>query len=142
MVKVNSGYYGDGCHVIQTEEERILHQDKFASPDYFTQEMIPGEREYATHILIRKGKIVKSLGIEYIFDHPLPIKGQDSPRDVMLMRDPHLHVWESLLTDFAYEGLCCVNYKMKDGVPLLLEINPRFGGSLATFFVSFLRHFK
>lgn len=141
MVKVNSGYYGDGCHVLRTEEDRVLHQDKLASPDYFTQEMIVGKREYAIHILIRNGRIIKSLGVEYRFDHPLPIKGQDAPREVVLVNDPYLRVWESILAELGYEGLCCVNYKMKDGVPLLLEINPRFGGSLATFFISFLRHF-
>ena len=41
--------------------------------------------------------------------------------------------------EVGFEGLCCVNYKYRDGIPKILEINPRMGGSLARFFFSFLR---
>ncbi len=39
-------------------------------------------------------------------------------------------------------GLCCFNYKVIDDNPYLLEINPRFGGSLSSFFFSFIRQLK
>jgi predicted ATP-grasp superfamily ATP-dependent carboligase len=35
-----------------------------------------------------------------------------------------------------------VNYKVVRGLPYILEINPRFGGSLTPYFFSFIRHLK
>ncbi|MGH8049795.1 MAG: hypothetical protein ACREPB_03945, partial [Arenimonas sp.] len=35
---------------------------------------------------------------------------------------------------------CCFNYKVRDGQAMILEINPRFGGSLCQYFISFIRH--
>jgi hypothetical protein len=29
-----------------------------------------------------------------------------------------------------FQGLCCFNYKLVDGQPVIFELNPRFGGSL------------
>ena len=34
------------------------------------------------------------------------------------------------LWTLGYEGTCCFNYKLVDGAPVILELNPRFGGSL------------
>jgi len=36
----------------------------------------------------------------------------------------------AILPSLRYEGLCCFNYKMDNGVLVVLELNPRFGGSL------------
>ena len=34
------------------------------------------------------------------------------------------------MRDLDYTGTCCINYKLADGVPMLFEINPRFGATL------------
>ncbi len=140
MLKVKVGGDGKGCHLILSEEDQDRHANKLDSPDYFIQQMIPGRREYATHMLMSNGRLQAALGVEYEFDKPYPIKGQDKPVAVRLQRDPFLDDWVRLLARHRYEGLCCVNYKILEGQPLLLELNPRFGGSLALFFFSFLRH--
>lgn len=56
--------------------------------------------------------------------------------------DPFLLLWDRLLDTLGFEGLCCINYKLNNGRPLLLEINPRFGGSLGEYFFAFLRHLE
>jgi len=39
--------------------------------------------------------------------------------------------FESILGPLAYSGPCCIDYKVTEsGQTIVLEINPRFGGSL------------
>lgn len=55
-----------------------------------------------------------------------------------LVTTPHLSVLERMLAAIGYEGLCCVDFKVRDGRLQLLEINPRLGGSLAPSFGAFI----
>jgi predicted ATP-grasp superfamily ATP-dependent carboligase len=111
------------------------------SPEFFSQQFVLGEYEYATHILFKDRKIVHSINIEYKFDTRMPIKGKDQFID---RNDgcecPYLDLFATILESINFNGLCCVNYKISDNQPLIIEINPRFGGSLCLHFYSFLRH--
>jgi carbamoylphosphate synthase large subunit len=119
-----------------TEEK---YKDLISSPDYFCQEMVLGEKEFATHILLRDKKIVADLNVEYIFRTKLPIKGQDKLAGRRIVKSAHLDVFTDILNSIGFEGICCFNYKEVDGKPLIIEINPRFGASLSLYFISFLR---
>ncbi|MNC96669.1 hypothetical protein D3C83_141030 [compost metagenome] len=55
---------------------------------------------------------------------------------------PFLDSFCEILTLLKFEGLCCFNYKIKDSRPLIFEINPRFGGSLCSYFYPFIRHLE
>jgi hypothetical protein len=112
------------------------------SAQYFCQEIIPGPFEFATHILFLGNKIVKSLNIMYAFDSKFPIKGQDVNVYRVVHRCPYLKLFGRILQTIGFEGLCCVNYKVADGRPYLLEINPCLGENLAPFFLSFVRHLR
>jgi biotin carboxylase len=39
-------------------------------------------------------------------------------------------VFERILKAFNYEGPANFNYKLKDGKPIIFEMNPRMGGSM------------
>jgi predicted ATP-grasp superfamily ATP-dependent carboligase len=52
----------------------------------------------------------------------------------------YIDIFSDLLNAIGFEGLCCIDYKVKNGIPYIFEINPRFGGSLSFYFFSFLRH--
>lgn len=43
---------------------------------------------------------------------------------------PLLQLFNRILRALDYEGTCCFNYKFADGIPMILEINPRFGASI------------
>ena len=127
------------CHlVVGPGRERELSA-LVNSSDYLTQAYIPGAREYATHVVFRDGRVVCALEFEYVFGASAPIKMQDQPLRIGLRACPHLDLFAAVLEEVGFEGLCCVNYKYRDGIPKILEINPRMGGSLARFFFSFLR---
>jgi predicted ATP-grasp superfamily ATP-dependent carboligase len=142
ILKKRIDWWGKNCHIIRNNDDEIEQIDRINDPEYFCQELIPGPTEFATHILFINGRIVKALNIMYEFDRPLPIKGQDRTLFQVVHRCPYLGLFARILQTIKFEGLCCVNYKVADRQPYLLEINPRFGGSLAPYFFSFVRFLR
>ena len=54
----------------------------------------------------------------------------DKPR---LSRTRFTPEFQSILRFIGFNGLCCVNYKLRNERPVILEINPCFGASLCPF---------
>ncbi len=140
ILKKSIDGWGENSHIILDAQQEQTFSDALANPEYFTQAFIPGAYEYATHIVFRDHKIVCAINIEYVFETETPIKGKDQPIYTKICRCPYLDVFSSILISIGFEGLCCFNYKVYDNRLFILEINPRFGGSLCPFFCSFLRH--
>ena len=142
ILKKKTDEWGAHSYVIcDTQQERSL-ADLRAHPDYFTQEMITGKHEYCTHILFKDQTIVSALTIKYTFKTDVPIKGKDEPICTCVTSCEYIDTFSSILKSIDFEGLCNINYKISDGRLFILEINPRFGGSLSPFFVFFLTHLK
>jgi hypothetical protein len=139
ILKKRQGEWSEHIHVIEGARDERKHACELASPEYFRQEIVRGPYEYATHILFKQGRIACSLNIEYAFETETPIKGHDREIYKKVCSCPFLDVFASILASIGFEGLCCFNYKVRDGRPLILEINPRFGGSLCPYFFVFLR---
>jgi len=140
ILKKRIGIYGKECWMIRSRDEESQMLDRLRDSAYYCQEVIRGPREFATHILFLNNKIAKSLNIMYEFENEFPIKGQDQWFIRVIHRCPYLGLFAEILKSIGFEGLCCVNYKVFRGRPYVLEINPRFGGSLAPYFFSFIRH--
>lgn len=140
VLKRNPDEAGEHCHIVlDAAAERALPAE-CAGADYFRQEFIPGRREYACHVLFIGGRIVHALTIEYGYDTDYPIKGRVAPRYMLIRRCPWLPLFARVLDALHFEGLSCVNYKLRDRKPMLLEINPRLGRSATGYFFAFLRH--
>ena len=142
ILKKRIGDWGIGCYIISSRDDEVAQLDRITNPEYFCQEFISGSTEFATHVLFVKGRIVKALNIRYEFASDAPIKGQIPYLFKVIDRCPYLDLFARMLRTIEFEGLCCVNYKVAGGQPYLLEINPRFGGSLASYFFSFVRHLR
>ena len=140
ILKKRIGVWGKDCFIIRDHDDEKAQLCRINDPQYFCQELVPGCEEFATHILFVDGEIVKALNIRYGFASDTPIKGQDTPDLNVVHRSEYLDLFARVLRTVEFEGLCCVNYKVVRGEPFLLEINPRFGGSLAPYFFSFIRH--
>lgn len=140
ILKKRSGSWGQDCYVIRSEEDEQKHLSLIQDPNYFCQHLVPGSAEFATHILFKNGRILKALNVRYEFSTDLPIKGQDPALVQVICRCRYLDLWTKVLQHIRFEGLCCVNYKIANGEPFLLEINPRFGGSLKSYFFMFVKH--
>jgi hypothetical protein len=142
ILKKRIGIWGRECRVIHDLKDKADAMAQINDPAYFCQEIVRGRQEFATHILFVNGRIAKSLNIMYEFESETPIKGQDPFLYRVIHRCPYLDLFSSILNSVGFQGLCCVNYKVAGGRPYILEINPRFGGSLAPYFSSFVRGIK
>lgn len=142
MLKKKVTWAGDFCYVISDTEQKAKYSELINSDDYFCQEIIGGVNEYATHILFKDGKIVETLTVEYTFYDEIPINGKSGFAYTKIVKCKCLDTFSSILNAIGYEGLCCFDYKIEDGKPKIFEINPRFGGSLGNYFISFLNNLK
>jgi predicted ATP-grasp superfamily ATP-dependent carboligase len=125
--------------MIRDAGEEMLVLDKLNDPAFYRQKIIPGRFEFATHILFANDRVVKALNIMYEFESEYSIKGQDPDLYKVIHRCGYLDLFADVLRSIDFQGLCCVNYKVMRGRPYILEINPRFGGSLSPYFFSFIR---
>lgn len=140
ILKKSIDEWGQNTHIIFDAEQKQSFSEQLNNPDYFSQALVKGAREYATHILMKDQKIVCSLTIEYGFKNEMPVKGKDVGIYRTISSCDYLGIFAEMLSSISFEGLCCVNYKILDDRPMIFEINPRFGASLCPFFFSFLRH--
>lgn len=142
ILKRKIDYSGQNCHIIDDEQEELKFSALLKSSEYYSQAFIPGQYEYATHILFKNQKITSSMNIEYFFESETPIKGKNTPLSITTCSCPYLDLFADILTLIGFEGLCCFNYKVYDNQPYLIEINPRFGSSLAPYFLSFINRLR
>lgn len=142
ILKRNPDEAGAHCHIVTDADTERALADECAGPDYIRQEFISGRREYASHILFMGGRIMHALTIEYGYHTDLPVKGRVAPAYMLICHCPWLPLFADVLATLHFEGLCCVNYKLRDGEPVLLEINPRLGRSATGYFFAFLRHLE
>lgn len=142
ILKRKIDYSGQNSHIIDNEHEELKFSALLKSSEYYSQAFIPGQYEYATHVLFKNQKITSSMNIEYFFESETPIKGKNTPLSMATCSCPYLDLFADILTLIEFEGLCCFNYKVYDNQPYLIEINPRFGSSLAPYFLSFINRLR
>jgi len=141
ILKKKVDAWGENSHIVRDGEQERALRGLLESPEYYRQELVRGDREYATHFLHARGKCAHSITIEYVFDKEIYIKGKDTVLDQRKKSGClFTELFSDILEFIGFEGLCCFNYKIVDGRPLLIEINPRFGGSLCSFFYPFLEY--
>jgi hypothetical protein len=142
ILKKSIGHSSENCHIIFDAQQEQNLSAILTNPEYFTQELISGSNEYATHILFKNKRIISSLNVEYSFDTATPIKGKNKPLYTRICQCPYLDVFSAILLLIGFEGLCCFNYKDFESLLYIIEINPRFGGSLAPYFSSFIKQLE
>lgn len=131
ILKRRRGYWGRHAHVVHDADQAAALG--VGDPDWFAQTFIPGEVEYAAHILRDRGRIWYAATVRYELDRPDAILGaQARPVRMTLTRGcVHLRTFAAILAALDYEGTACIDYKLVGDAPRIFEINPRFGASLA-----------
>ena len=124
------------------QELQLLEELDVNNEEYFRQQCVLGFNEYATHIFFKNNRIIRAITMKYIFDKEQAIKYKDKQLGMIIDKncDEHLDLFASILERMGYNGICCFNYKIvENNRPVIFEINPRVGGSLAIYLFSFLR---
>jgi hypothetical protein len=99
--------------------------------DYFKQQYVAGNTEYATHMVTIGGRVIYHSTVKYTFGAKYYVKGERCPAPPPEFCDCPCYGQLSAIVDrLAYTGTCCFNYKITADGLKLFEINPRFGHSL------------
>jgi hypothetical protein len=141
VIKKRRDAFGIHSFVVTTDSKRkslgITDEE-----EYFCQEYVTGQHEYTTHVLMKNQRIVFSITIEFTFGSEFFVKGvQDKHVSHRVVDCPFLPLFEEILAKSAFSGICCFNFKLRDGKPVLFEINPRFGASLCPYVSEVLVHY-
>lgn len=139
ILKKSVDEYGQSTFIIDNEMDEQRHAHDLNNSGFYSQELVSGKHEYATHIVFKDGKITANLNIRYTFSEASFVKGKQKYLCRQVCLTKHQELFAEILTKLGFEGICCFNYKEKDGKPMIFEINPRFGGSLTDYFFSFVR---
>lgn len=125
--KARRGDFGQGVRVIRAPEE-----DDAPPPDSFAQEAVAGRYEYVLHLLRVDGRVRYKLCYRYDMEEPLSVRGEAAAPRLIEPADPSpaMATCVRILDALGYEGTCCFNYKQEGGRLSVIELNPRFGGSL------------
>jgi hypothetical protein len=136
--KRRRGWWGMHCHIVKgLQDERDLDLSDDA---WFAQAFVPGQVEFATHILRVGGQIRYASTFVYKMATPTFVKGaHGTPLHTRFIPGcVYLDLFSEILARLDYEGTTCIDYKVVDRQPVLFEINPRFGGSLSSDVTAYL----
>lgn len=135
VLKRNVSEWGVDTYIINDADGEDEHRERIGSGEFLRQEYVPGQREYTTHILMAGGRIRFQRTIEFTFTEAMFVKGRSfaaaSQESIDHRRFSGL--FEGILNCLGFRGICCLNYKLQDGVPKIFEVNPRQGASLTWF---------
>jgi hypothetical protein len=133
IVKRRKDVNGHSAQIAHTPADSLRLRAALEDPAYFAQTYVPGDTEFATHILVRSGEPLYHLNIVYQMGVCSYVKNnQCKPLSLTTNRDEaYLSFFMSVLKLIGYDnGTCCFDYKFLNGRVQLLELNPRCGGSL------------
>lgn len=131
IIKPRVGSGGKGSRIVRKESE-ITDADRTSVMEAY----IPSSEEYATNIMFNGGRTLghvtyrkKAAREEYILG-----QGEEDQHHIVneVCETPFLSLFESILKDADFTGICCVDYKIDNGQPKIFEINARLGFTLAT----------
>ena len=128
LLKARRGDWGQGIRILRSPAD----EPDVAPPDSFREAAVEGEDEYVLHLLRVDGQVRYSLCYRYGMGAALTVRGAvDAPRSITPADDsPARDTCIAVLDALGFEGTCCFNYKLVGERPVILELNPRFGGSL------------
>jgi glutathione synthase/RimK-type ligase-like ATP-grasp enzyme len=139
VLKRRWGDSGKGIHLVLDDSNAHDLPANAGSDEYFRQELVPGRYEYTAHILFIDKRIRRALCIEHEMTQEAYVKGSVNARRQRIVRCRHLPVFARMLAALEFEGLCNIDFKLRDGKPLVMEVNPRVGASLCPYVFAFVR---
>ncbi len=145
VLKRREDEFGAHTHLVRTREDEVQVRQLLTRPAFFAQRYVPGNREYATHILVRRGEPVFQMNVIYEMSNEFYVKNNTFRQNkVTVNHDPtSWSLFFEILAEIGYaDGACCFNYKYESEKIQIFELNPRFGGSLNRGINDYLRAYQ
>ena len=138
IIKRRRGEWGVGGRILLAPPDGPVAFDRATE---FIQAYVPGAMEYATHILLKGGALLFAATVRHTLRaSPYVMGASEQPvRSDWLEATPCLPLFLRMLATAGFrDGICCIDYRLVAGRPLVFEINPRFGASLGERIIPFL----
>lgn len=125
---------GVGVRLVHSKNElrACQEQEPWRGHSHLLQAYVGGDRQSATHCICKDGRIVWHCA--YVYEPADSNTVCNRGRRIHRTTEPasRLAEFESFLAPLSYSGPCNVDYKISadDDRTMIMEINPRFGGSL------------
>ena len=112
------------------------------STTYFKQEYILGEKEYSFHSVMFNGEICAYYCMEFVFEDILHInyKSKLLYKKRCKIENDKVLFFQKLLNHINYQGISCIDFKIRDGKIYVFEVNPRMGFNLQPYFHTFIEN--
>lgn len=131
-VDLNSG---NGILLVKSAGEipQYAKQEFWINKPVILQEYIESNEEYVTHLVCKNGEILWHASLKFTLEDKQVIR---SPFNVkrterVATREKFLDQFSSCLRPLNFNGPCNIDYKIAaNGDLKIMEINPRFGGTL------------
>ena len=125
IVKNTQGFGGHGSYIISSKRG-LRHSNS----NFIVQKYIDHPEEYSGHFYVKAGEIkyyvifcANNSSKNYITHGPLQnYVDKTSEVEIESLRE--------IFKELKYNGFACVDFKIKDGILYIFEINPRLGGSI------------
>lgn len=133
VTKRVSAANGDSVRICHNKDELIEIKE-----DEVVNEYIEGKTEYASNIFYKNGQIIEDATYEKTFNNNYYVLNQETKYKMINKRvenpfkDEFISMFKTLVADDE-ELMCCIDYKIKDNVPKIFEINVRLGYTLARY---------
>jgi carbamoylphosphate synthase large subunit len=130
IVKKTRSDYGIGTYIVTSADKVPKTIDWNLS---IILEPIKGKEEYSGHFLVKDGDIKFHIIYKSLFHMDLFIHGHQHKPYGRIKVDIEAHIldpFKQIMKAINFTGVCCANYKIVNNLPIIFEINPRFGGSL------------
>jgi carbamoylphosphate synthase large subunit len=125
-------YGGVGIALIwdQQRYEWALNNHRFKDKRYLVQEYVEGDVEYVTQVMCKDGDLLWHC----TFEGPVPKDGKVNmgpfANKAIPIEPEVLEIFRKIFKLANYSGPANVNFKLRDGKPVIFESNPRFGGTM------------
>ena len=131
ILKPSIGEWGSDIEIVNGPEDEAPLSARLESPTFFAQRYIEGHEEHTAHLIFDGKSIRYADTVIYTYAEDRFVKGPNY-KQVRYERASGCIdelLFATILLDLGFRGVAAFNYKVSDGVPWILELNPRFGGS-------------
>ena len=145
IIKRREDEFGAHAHLVADGDDLIRLQPLLGDAKFFAQTYVVGDRELATHLLIKDGIIQYHSNVVYEMGASMYVKNRQFRQKKLLTNhdDSQNALFSAILGRLGYrDGTCCFNYKLSSGTVQIFEINSRFGGSLNQDINAYLRAYE
>jgi carbamoylphosphate synthase large subunit len=132
MMKRFDQFAGLGVVFIDSQDKynKTLNDPIFKDKPYLVQEYIEGDVEYVTQVMCKDGEILWNATFKGVVPDSKVNSGAFKNPELVSIDENVLEIFRTIFKLANYSGPGNVNFKLRDGKPVIFECNARFGGSM------------